>query len=302
MGVSLILIFMVLAAFAALWFFGESAIAPAHSPVSADQTDLPVQSIQLNTESGSIVRGWSVRAEQDRATVVLLHPIRGSRLTMLSRARLLYQHGYSVVMIDLQAHGESPGDAITLGFEERHGAAAAVQFAKTFCDGKPVIVLGYSLGGASYLLSGETDVDGVILESVYPTISEAIFDRTKARVGSIAATPISATLLLQMEWRLGLSRNDLRPIDAVPQLQCSVMMISGSRDLHTTELETRRMFKRLPAAEPSENHNELWIIDGASHVDLYRFAGREYETRVLRFLDTVVEASQNVETKPSLAR
>jgi fermentation-respiration switch protein FrsA (DUF1100 family) len=30
---------------------------------------------------------------------------------------------------------------------------------------------------------------------------------------------------------------------------------------------------------------ELWLIPGASHVDLYRFAPQAYEQRVLAFFD-----------------
>lgn len=286
----------------ALLFYGEAAIAPVRCTVTAQATKLPVQSFQLSTEDGGTVEGWSIKAKHHLATVVLLHPIRGSRLTMLSRAELLHRHGYSVVMIDLQAHGESSGDVISLGHREKHGAAAAVNYARSLSDGRPVIVLGYSLGGASFLLSGETEVDGVILESVYPTISEAIFDRACSRVGSIAALPIAATLLWQMEWRLNLSRSELRPIDTLPQLHCPVMIMSGSEDQHTTEQETRQMFSRLPASERSGVGNQLWIVDNAAHVDLYQFCGREYESRILSFLNSVVTGAASAIQEPALAR
>lgn len=262
-------------------------IAPALATISATDIPIPVRPISLQTALGTTVEGWAIRSREDRATVVLLHGLRGSRLTMRERATLLNQHGYSVVVIDLQAHGESDGDAITMGHLERHGAAAAAKFAREFAKGRRVVVLGVSLGGASFLLSKHTDVDGVILESVYPTISEAVHDRVALRIGSLAAPPLAKTLLLQMEFRLGLSCNDLRPIDHLPKLACPVLIMSGSEDLHTTEQETRRMFNCLQQTEAGHPSHELWVVDGAAHVDLYDVAGEQYEKRVLNFLDAI---------------
>ena len=40
---------------------------------------------------------------------------RADRSTMVTRAKLLQHHGYSVLLVDLQAHGETPGKQITFG-------------------------------------------------------------------------------------------------------------------------------------------------------------------------------------------
>ncbi len=65
------------------------------------------------------------RHTDSRGWVVLVHGIRANRDSMLSRARLLYQQSYSIVMIDLQAHGESSGEMICLGHRESHDVKAA---------------------------------------------------------------------------------------------------------------------------------------------------------------------------------
>lgn len=277
-----------LLAISTFWAVCERMIAPVPMAISEINVSIPVSPISLETESGATVKGWAVRSDQNFATIVLLHPLRGSRLTMLSRASLLHRHGYSVVMIDLQGHGESPGDAITMGHEERHSASAAVQYAKESANGRPVIVVGMSLGGASFLLSQQTEVDGVILESVYPTITEAIHDRITSKMGSQLASVLGPILLWQMELRLQLSRDDLEPIDQLSKLTCPVLMMSGSNDLHTTQPETQRMFDALKPRAIEEQQHELWFVNQAAHVDLYDFAAQEYEARVLSFLERIM--------------
>ncbi|MEP3480459.1 MAG: alpha/beta fold hydrolase [Fuerstiella sp.] len=282
----------ILLAFAILWAVCEHLVAPVPVMVLSTQVDLPVSDLSLTTDLGATVKGWWIAGDDDAATVVLLHPLRGSRLTMLRRAQLLHGEGYSVVMIDLQGHGESSGDAITMGGLERHSAIAAVQYARMKSGNKPVVVLGTSLGGAAFLLSQQVEIEGLILESVYSTISEATHNRMALRMGSWSASMLSPFLLWQLESRLRLSRHDLRPIDELSKLSCPVLMMSGSEDKHTLPAEVRAMFKQLAPSAVNQRRHELWLVDQAGHVDLYDFAGEAYERRVLGFLSRITATWQ----------
>jgi len=132
-------------------------------------------------------------------------------------------------------------------------------------------------GGAAALLASPTlEADAMVLEMVYPTINQAISDRLTARFGrwSGALTPV---LTWQLKPRLGISANLLRPIDRVGSIHAAKLFISGSEDQYTTLEESRQMFAA--ASEPKA----LWVVSGARHEDLCRFASKEYEQRVLDF-------------------
>jgi fermentation-respiration switch protein FrsA (DUF1100 family) len=89
------------------------------------------------------------------------------------------------------------------------------------------------------------------------------------------ATPL---LTWQLKPRLGIRLDDLRPLDAVKNVTVPKFFIAGTIDQDTTIEEARSLFDA--AAEPKE----CWWVDGASHEDLHRFAGSQYEKRVLAFL------------------
>ena len=157
--------------------------------------------------------------------------------------------GYSTVMIDLQAHGESPGKQITVGYLEKHDVRAAVEFARHKHPNEPIGVLGISLGGAAALLASPLDIDAIVVESVYTNINVAIHNRVAAKLGPLASVP-SALLILQLEPRLGISPSLLRPIEHVSKVDCPIFIISGAADLHTTAAETEAMFSA--ARDPKE--------------------------------------------------
>jgi alpha-beta hydrolase superfamily lysophospholipase len=70
----------------------------------------------------------NVTGDAGRGAVLLLHGVRSYRRSMLSRAIFLHDIGYSVLLINLQAHGESAGKRITLGYLESRDVVAAREF------------------------------------------------------------------------------------------------------------------------------------------------------------------------------
>src|SRR5262245_11420813 len=103
---------------AAELYLAHSLVAPTNRIVGTPPDDLNVLAATIPGESGSKLVAWYMPADNAQATVVLLHPIRADRSAMLGRAKLLHDAGYCVLMIDFQAHGESPGDHITIGYLE----------------------------------------------------------------------------------------------------------------------------------------------------------------------------------------
>jgi fermentation-respiration switch protein FrsA (DUF1100 family) len=131
------------------------------------------------------------------------------------------------------------GAAVTFGYLETRDAREAFRLLKNFEPGRPIGVIGVSLGGAAAILARpRLEVEAIVAESVYPTIDEAISDRMRIYFGSFGA-------------------NELRPIDAVRELRIPKLFLFGSRDRHTRLEESLRLYEA--AAEPKES----WQIENA---------------------------------------
>ena len=281
---------LMIAGLTASWMVAGALVAPNPCVVGDPPRELNATAFTVNSSSGSAISGWHTQPEASNGVIVLLHGIRGSRLTMLDRARMLHDRGYSTVMIDFQAHGQSPGDAITVGHLEQHDVHAAVDFARREHPNEPIGVVGVSLGGAAALLASPLGIDALVLESVYPNIHDAVHNRVAAKLGPFSFIP-AEVLLAQLQPRLGISTSQLRPIDRLPDIDCAAFVASGTRDQHTTESETETMFAA--ASEPKE----LWLVDGAAHVDLFSNDPIEYQQRVFGFLDRHLRAERKDTSK-----
>jgi len=257
---------------------GAALSHPVLHAVGDVPADLPAKSVRLRTADGAPIGGWLVHGMPGAGAVLLLHGVRGDRRNMLGRARFLARLGYSVLLIDLPAHGESVADHITFGFNEAQGVKAALDDLRRELPGERIGVVGVSLGAAALVLAApEPAPAAVVLESMYPTVEEAVADRLRLHLGTLGET-LAPLLLLQLPWRLGISAAQLRPIDRLPALHAPVLIASGALDRHTTLAETERIYSVAGAPK------ELWIVDGAAHVDLHAFDRVGYESKVAAFL------------------
>src|SRR5256885_4768111 len=105
---------------------GWTLAAPVQISVGKAPSDLGAETVGFKSESGAIVKGWWCPTVNSRGVILLLPGIRANRLSMVDRARFLRRAGYSSLLIDFQATGETKGNHITFGWKESGDALAAV--------------------------------------------------------------------------------------------------------------------------------------------------------------------------------
>ncbi|MBO0725532.1 MAG: alpha/beta fold hydrolase [Blastocatellia bacterium] len=263
----------------AAWSAGSFLSHPVNHSVGALPAYLQGRDVEFESGSGSKLRGWMIPGRQGGGAVVLMHGFRGDRREMLGRASFLSAAGYSVLLFDFQAHGESPGKQITIGYLESRDAQAAVDFMKKNRPGEKLGVIGLSMGGAAAVLASPAlEVDAMALEMVYPDIERATEDRMERYLG-VWARGLAPLLLAQLPLRAGIEKTALRPVDRVGAIKAPKLFIAGAKDRATKLDESRELFAA--ASEPKE----FWVVEEAPHVDVHQIAKEEYERRILDFFE-----------------
>jgi fermentation-respiration switch protein FrsA (DUF1100 family) len=263
----------------AVWGAGSFLSRPAKHSIGALSAHLQGRDVQFESGSGSELREWLIPGRKGAGAVVLMHGFRGDRRQMLARASFLSEAGYGVLLFDFQAHGESPGKQITIGYLESRDAQDAVEFMKKNNYGEKLGVIGLSMGGAAAILASPAlEVEAIVLEAVYPDIERAVANRVERYLGAWARG-LGRLLIMQLPLRAGIEKEALRPIDRVGAIKAPKLFIAGVKDQHTKLDESREIFAA--ASEPKE----LWVVEAAAHVDVHQIAEEEYERRILDFFE-----------------
>lgn len=257
---------------------GQALIAPAPSDIGAAPHELDAQEVTMASAVGPI-SGWFIHSHAHKGSVLLVHGVRSDRTQMIPRARWLKSLGYSVLLIDLPAHGKTPGKYISYGIDEARSVEASVAYLRKTLPGEPLGVIGVSLGGAAIALAHITPApNAIVLESMFPTITDALANRLEARAGRVGHY-LSPLLLWQLPVVLHIDPKELQPIDHMRELGAPVLIASGSKDPFTPISEAHAIYDA--ALQPKQ----FWEVSGAGHVDLFQFTTDPYKRQVGAFLE-----------------
>ncbi len=239
------------------------------------------ETVRFPARDGLKLEGWFVPCPGATKAVVLLHGYGCIRTQLLARAKLFHDQGYAVLLYDARGHGRSEGELVSFGYYEKSDVLGALDWLRAKGFGE-IGCLGISMGGATLAMMGPelTGVKWVVIESVYPTLTNAVDQRFRRSyrmpgwLGGMLMVPFA-------EWRLGLKAKNVSPREGIAGLRCPVFVMTGDLDEHTLHEKAREVFDH--AKEPKQ----WWLVPGAAHVDLYGFAKAEYEKRLLGFVGAV---------------
>jgi uncharacterized protein len=275
---------------------GSGVLHPVVHPVtvtSTFETGRILQSVGASREDfsvaapdGALLRGWKVRPPKTNGNWVLLfHGVSDNRTGMIGQAALLLRHGYSVVMMDTRAHGESGGNMATYGWLERADTRAIVDALTMTETPHGIFALGSSMGAAIALQSASVEhrIAGVVAESSFSDLREVSYDYAGLHwsplLGETLFRPGTWTLISTAQKAGGFSVEEVSPEKSVGVRSFPVLLICDGADHIIPCRHTRRIFQAAIGAK------ELWEVPGADHASALGAEPAEYEAKVIAFLD-----------------
>ena len=233
---------------------------------------------------GAILYGWKVfPANPNASWVLLFHGVADNRVGVTGQAELLLRAGYSVVMMDARAHGESGGAEATYGWLERNDTRAIVDALETTEHPAHLFALGESMGAGIALQSAavEPRIEAVVAEAPFASLREASYDYAGLQeyplLGKTLFAPGAWVMLYRGERLAGFPASGVSPEAAVASRAFPVLLICGTAD---TTLPCRHSERIYGAARGAKS---LWKVPGAFHTAALGFAPEEFRRRVLGF-------------------
>ena len=213
-------------------------------------------------------------------TAVVVHGWRDCAVEFLWLARI-YEHelGYNVVMPELHGCGESEGDAIQMGWKDRHDVAQWMTLFQT----DTMVVHGVSMGAATtMMLSGEKMPEGIsdlrfVEDCGYTSVWDEFAMQLEEQFG-LPAFPLMYTTSLLCQLRYGWRFDDASAVEQVRKCRYPMLFIHGDSD---TFVPTRMVY---PLYAAKAGQKQLWISQGAEHALAYQTHKEEYIRQLRQFL------------------
>lgn len=251
-----------------------------------ERTGATKEDFQVRASDGVGLEGWKIRPAQPSGDWVLLyHGVSDNRTGTLGYAEFLLRHGYSVVMMDSRAHGESGGTMCTYGWKERYDTVSVVNALYATERVRRLYALGVSMGAAIALQSAavEPRIDAVSAEASFANLREVSYDYAGLEIspllGKTLFRPASVLAMHEAEKEGGFSVDDVSPEKAVAARAFPVLLICGTSDRRIPCRHSQRVFNA------AKGPKQLWEVEGAGHAAALGTAPAEYENRVVSFFE-----------------
>ncbi|MDI7275356.1 MAG: alpha/beta fold hydrolase [Anaerolineae bacterium] len=276
---------LILGPLAALYLYGvRRLIFPAfeRSTVTPADHGLPFEDVWFGTSDGLRLHGWLVPAGRPRGTVIFLHGHGGTPAPDLVYVPAFRERGFTVLLLEFRAHGQSEGRFTSVGYFERRDLAAAVRFLEAR-GVRRVGLLGFSMG-AVVAMAGAGDlpaVAAVVADCGFAELSSAAAFGARARgIPPFLTGIVGRLIVLVASLRLGAPLWAADPIRNVGRISPRpLLIIQAGRDEYVPVSDARRLFAA--AGEPKE----LWIEPEAQHRGVDQVVGERYLERVLGFFE-----------------
>jgi len=261
-----------------LWMTSPRRKTPEATPASVG---LEYTEVEIRSTDGVSLRSWWVPVEGSSLAAVLVPGWGGYKFDehLLQTVPVYHGAGYSVLLLDLRAQGESGGARRTLGYREVRDVRGALAWLRRQGYALDQVVLhGWSMGGATALRAAPgTGVAAVVEEAGYADLPLLLKGKIPefVRFGGI----LEPAILLA-----GRLFPDFDPWDVVPKKEAATLADEGVPlfIIHSIEddIVPYEQASMLAAAYPEAS---VWKLEGYGHVEAYEHP--EYAQRLRAFLD-----------------
>jgi len=279
-----------------------------HDPKTDYGLDFKEVEFTSDSKGGKVytLRGWHIplqnslqKRKSKKIGIITVHGGGRDRREFHRFESFITAASYEMLLFDYREHGisEGQGKGMDWGHQSYHDVTGAAIFAKRVLKWDVVICLGVSNGAVLSILAAAHDltglIDGIIAESPYMSHGDGIRDllelamekwpigiRYLSLIHFLIPLVVSAVSL-----RLGGIKISSTCIAVIDKIKKPVLFIHGTSDNRFRTRNTELLFKRM-----THQQKELWLIPGGKHTEGYDTDPKEYQKRVLGFIQKHFES------------
>ncbi len=237
--------------------------------------------VEFPSRDGLMLRGWLMKGEESKPTLIFGHGLFRSRREGLERGSALNKRGLSVLLFDFRNHGESDGRSTSLGFLERLDVLGAYEFLKEKTDRRRFVLLGVSMGAVAIIHAADDfqqDLEAIIADSPFQSLNETVAHHTGML--ALPSFPFADLFMWNITRITQYSAEDLNTLEALGRLdEIPVLLIYGKEDRRLPPSGNQNIFDAIPSAK-----KKLVLFEDAFHGAAYRINPELYVEKVIEFL------------------
>ena len=235
------------------------------------------------TNQGLKQDAWYVPAETaTNKTVIVVHGFTNDKEDMKPYAWMFHELGYNVLMPDNMSHGDSEGQIIGYGWNDRLNVIKWAELLVEQNSDSEITLFGVSMGAATVMMaSGEESLPDQVVNIIEDCGYSSVWDELKYQAKdmyNLPAFPILYEVSAISKIRAGFSYGQASSVNQLKNNTRPVLFIHGGDD---TFVPTSMVYKNYQA---TQGEKELYIVKGAGHAKSFETDPQAYIKKISTFL------------------
>ncbi|MCI5620794.1 MAG: alpha/beta hydrolase [Lachnospiraceae bacterium] len=197
------------------------------------------------------------------------------------------KHGFSMLLPDARAHGQSEGTYVGFGCLDRYDALGWIQWIIQECGEDVQILLhGTSMGGATVLMTGGLElpgqVKGIISDCAFTSPKE-VFTHVLHSMYHLPAFPLIPLTDVLNRKLAGYGTDECNAAREAVKIRIPLLVIHGSADTFVPTAMCHEIY------DNCQTKKRLLVVEGAAHAESYYKETKAYEEALDWMIEEVIK-------------
>jgi len=258
-----------------------NAIKPRRyiSPLTPEKLNLSYRHINLKTSDNLRLSAYYIPASvKTDKTIIVCHGYPADKNDILGATFFLAEK-FNLFLFDFRNLGHSDGTFCSFGYHERKDLLAAVNWITKNHPG-PIGTYGFSVGGATVLMSDCPDIKAIVADSSFATAHNLI-KRQFSIFPGLLQKPFIWLMRIYMNTFLNIKISDISPKNKISKKNIPILLIHGNSD-RIIPVENAYMLYE----SSNKKTTNLWIVNNADHGMCFHMEKEKYRKKITDFFES----------------
>lgn len=248
----------------------------------------PHSDVYINANDGLKLHATYFPVGDEKKVVICFHGYTSKGMSdYIALSGYYLKNGYSMLLVDERAHGESEGEYIGFGYLDRIDALGWIDFITDKCgEDVDILLHGTSMGGATVLMASGLElpkqVKGIISDCAF-TSPKYVFTHVLHSMYHLPAFPVIPIASAVNRRTAGYGMDDCNAAREVKRAKVPILFIHGDADTFVPCSMCDEIYEN--CASPKMK----LIVKGASHAESYYKDTAAYENALNEFIGGIIK-------------
>lgn len=223
---------------------------------------MPYQEVYVTSIDQLQLHGYMIEQENTAPWMIIVHGYQVNAFSLMASAKVFYENGYSVLVIDQRSHGKSEGTYITMGWLERNDIMTWITYLVAKQPTCKIALYGVSMGGATVMMATGEQLSSHVVCAIedcgYTSVEDILLDQANKKYHLDHPMIVSGISYFCKKY-LGFYLHEASSIEQLKKSTIPTLFIHGQMD---TFVPFEMVYQNYEACH---SEKELFLVEGQEH-------------------------------------